>query len=257
MPAGGQDRGHLPGIQGARRPAGHDELDRPGRDRPALGHMVQERLIGPAADPAPGDQFPGHAHAAAGVVVIEAEHPGKVTVHRCRRPPPGARLQHDHVLRRGPQPGHEPGHILHAGLGPADTGLAQELKPQPQAHRVCPHRVRRALQRAQVGQVPLGRGHDSTIIAEHGPRLDVGDGHHNTLNKHTCSPSWLGSHQKGNRCLTIAARRYITDSLDTTSDNVSTTQLERHVSYVVDTPKRTADNGGSTRALPLAGRYRR
>ncbi len=123
--AGSQDRGHLPGIEGARRPAGHGEPDRPGRDRLALGHMVQERLIGAAADPAPGDQLAGNAHPAAGVVVIEAEHRCQVTVHRRRRTPSRARLQHDHVLRRGPQPGHEPGHILHAGISPADAGLAR------------------------------------------------------------------------------------------------------------------------------------
>ena len=147
--AGAEDRGHLAGIQGPRRPAGHDQLDRPGRDRPALGHVVQERLVGAPADPPPGDQLGGDAHPAAGVVVIEAEHRRQVTVHRRRRAPPRAGLQHDHVLRRGPQPGHEPGHILHPGIGPADAGLAQELEPQPQAHRISPHRVRRALQRAR------------------------------------------------------------------------------------------------------------
>ena len=36
--------------------------------------------------------------------------------------------------------------------------------------------------------------------------------------------------------------------VDTTSDNASTTQLKRPVSYVVDTPNRTADNGGSERS---------
>ena len=149
--------------------------------------MVQERLISTAADPAPGDQLTGHAHAGAGMVIIKAEHPGKMAVHRRRRPPSRARLQHDHVSRRSPQPGHEPGHILHPGISPADPGLAQELKPQPQAGRVSPHRIRRPLQRAQVGQIPLDRGHDSAIVADHSPRLDTGNGHQDTLNKHICS----------------------------------------------------------------------
>ncbi|GEM_PF-3741037 len=50
----------------------------------------------------------------------------------------------------------------------------------------------------------LDRDHDSTIVAEHCPRLDTGDGHYDTLNMHICSLFRLGSHLKGNRCLTIA-----------------------------------------------------
>ena len=239
--AGGQDRGHLPGIQSARHPAGHDQLDRSGRDRAALGHMVQERLIRTAADPAPGDQLAGHAHASAGVVIIKAEHPRQMAVHRRRRPPSRARLQHDHVSRRGPQPGRKPGHILHPGISPADPGLAQELKPQPQAHRVSPHRVRRPLQRAQAGQVPLDRGHDSTIVADHGPRLDTGNRHHDTLNKHTCSPIWLGSHHKGNRCPTLAASQTATSATLRTPLKRTCPRREPNpfMSYVRDTPKRT------------------
>jgi hypothetical protein len=44
--------------------------------------------MGTTADPAPGDQLAGNAHAAAGVVVIEAKYPCKMTVHR-RRPRAG------------------------------------------------------------------------------------------------------------------------------------------------------------------------
>ncbi len=42
-------------------------------------------------------------------------------------------LQHDHVLRRGTQPGHEPGHIVHAGISPAhaSSGQAQRLPDRP------------------------------------------------------------------------------------------------------------------------------
>ena len=59
------------------------------------------------------------------------------------------------------------------------------------------------------------------------------------MNKHTCSPNLHGSHREGNRNSILAARRHIGDSLHTTSDNASTTQLKDHVSYVVDTRKRT------------------
>src|SRR5207247_7761009 len=158
-----------------------------------------------AADPPPGHQLAGPAHAAAGVMVTKAEHPGQATVHRRRRPATRARLQHDHVSRRGPQPCHEPARTLHPRISPADPGLAQELKPQPQAGRVSPHRVRRALQRAQVSQIPHGRDHDSTIVADHSPRLDTGNGHQDTLNMHICSLFRLGSHLKANRCPTVAA----------------------------------------------------
>ena len=45
MGAGGQDRGDLVGLQGARHPGRHDQPDRPGRHRPGLADVMQQRLV--------------------------------------------------------------------------------------------------------------------------------------------------------------------------------------------------------------------
>ena len=117
---------------------------------------MQERLIRATADPPPRDQLGSYPQAGARMVVIEAEDPGQVPIHRCRLPDP-APFASTITRRRGAQPGHEPGHVLHPCLVPARRGLLEELEPQLQADRVGPHRAGRALDGGQVGQVALGR----------------------------------------------------------------------------------------------------
>ena len=179
-----QDRHDLPGLQGARRTPRHVQLHRPDRDRPALGHVMQERLIGTAADPAPRDQLGGDPQAGPRMMVIEAEDPGQVPVDRRRAPGPAPVRQHDHVARRGAQPGHEPGHVLDACLVPARRGVLEELEPQLQADRVGAHRVGRALDRRQVGQVALGGLHHLAVIPQQRPGLPAAAGHQHPLNEH-------------------------------------------------------------------------
>ena len=125
MLGGGQDGDDLLGLQGAGSLAGDVQLDRPHRYGLALGHMVQEGLVGAPGHPPPGHQLSSHAEARSGVVVVETEHPGQVTVHRGR--PACARPlgQHDHVGRRRPQPGHETGHVLDAHLCPPTLAQAR------------------------------------------------------------------------------------------------------------------------------------
>lgn len=98
--AGGQDRHHLVGGQAAGQAPVDRQLDGPGADSLALGGVVEERLVGATAHPAPGDEVGGEGHAGAGVVLVEPEHPGEVAVHRRRRAHTDAVVQHDDVARR-------------------------------------------------------------------------------------------------------------------------------------------------------------
>ena len=68
-------------------------------------------------------------------MVVEAEDARQVTVDRRRAKGAAAVRQHDHVVRRGAQPAHEPGHVLGARLVPVHRGVLEELEPQPQADR--------------------------------------------------------------------------------------------------------------------------
>ena len=131
----------------ARRAPRNGQLHRPHRDRAPLGHMMQERLIRTAADPAPGDQLGSSPQAGPRMVVIKAEDTRQVPVDRSRTPCPAPVRQHDHVGRRSTQPGHEPGHVLHACLIPAHGGVPEELKPQLQADRVSAHPLHRLQRR--------------------------------------------------------------------------------------------------------------
>lgn len=183
-----QDRHDLPGLQGPRRPPRHTQLHRPHRDRPALGHVMQERLIRTAADPPPRDQPGGDPQAGPRMVVIKAENPRQVPVDRRRAPDPAPVRQHDHVGRRGTQPRHEPGHVLNARLIPARRGVLQELEPQLQANRVGAHRMGRALDRRQVGQVAPSRLHHLAVLPEQRPGLPAAGWHQHPLNKHARLP---------------------------------------------------------------------
>jgi hypothetical protein len=166
----------------------HVQLHRPDRDGPALCHVMQERLIGTTAQPAPRHELGSDPQAGPRMVVVKAEDSRQVPVDRRRAPDPGAVCQHDHVARRGAQPGHEPGHVLNARLVPADRGVAEELEPQPQADRVGTHRVGRALDRRQVGKIALGGLHHFAVVPQQRPGLRAA-GHQHFLDEHAPPPS--------------------------------------------------------------------
>ncbi len=69
---------------------------------------MQERLEGTSRHPPPRHQIRGQHHTRPGVEVVEAEQRGQVPVHRRRAADRGGVVEHDHVVRRRPQPGHEP-----------------------------------------------------------------------------------------------------------------------------------------------------
>ena len=141
-------------------------------------------LYEPRDHPPPGHQLGGHPEAGPGVVVVEAENPGQVAVHRGRPAYSGPIGQHHHVGRRGAQPGHEAGHVLDAHLLPADLGPGQELEPQLQADGVGPHGIGRALDGGQVGQVTLGRLDHLAVVAEQCPGLGTAPRHEHPLDEH-------------------------------------------------------------------------
>ena len=184
MLTGRQDRHDLPRFQGVWGPPRDVQLHRPHRDGAALGHVMQERLVGAAADPAQRDQPGRHRKPRARMVVIKAEDPGQIPVHCRRAAGPAPVREHDHVASRGTQPGHEPGHILHPRLVPARRGELEELKPQLQADRISPHRVGRALDGAQIGQVPLGGLDHLPVVPEQRPGLPPAAGHQHPLHQH-------------------------------------------------------------------------
>ena len=186
--AGRQDRHDLRGLQGARRTPRNLQLHRPHRDSPALGHMMQERLIGTTAHPAPRDQPGSDPQAGPRMMIVKAEDPRQVPVDRRRAPRPAPVRQHDHVARRGAQPGHEPGHVLNARLVPARPGELEELEPQLQADRVGTHRVGRALDRRQVGKIALGGLHHLAVVPQQRPGLPAADRHQHPLNQHAPPP---------------------------------------------------------------------
>jgi hypothetical protein len=211
MLAGRQDRHYLPGFQGARDTPRHGQLHRPDRDRPPLGHMMQERLVRTAAHPAPRDQLGSNLQAGPRMVVIEAEDARQIPVDRGRAPDPAPVRQHDHVARRGTQPAHEPGHVLNTRLVPAHRGVAEELEPQLQADRVSPHRVRRALDRRQVGKIALGGLHHLTVLPEQRPGLPAAAGHQHPLNEHgptSVRPARPGSCLEGKLLAAVQGERH-------------------------------------------------
>jgi len=171
--AGGEDHRDLLHGQRGRQPPRCLELDRSGRDRAALGDMVQERLERPPRHSAPSNQRLSQGHTRAGVEVIEAKHARQVTVDRGLAAAGRRGIQHDHVRRRCPQPGHEPRDILDAGAGPVDAPESEELEPQRQTQvsgrgelhppalvepgvRVSPHRAPTRPTWGARDQVPVG-----------------------------------------------------------------------------------------------------
>ena len=137
---------------------------------------MQERLIRTAADPAPGDQLGSQPQARSGR-----------GGHKSRRPP--ARYRFTVAGPRAPLPSAST-ITLPAGArsqatnratsstpasSPAHLRRAEELEPQPQADRVSPHRVRRALDRRQVGKIALGGLHHRAVIPEQRPGLPAAD----------------------------------------------------------------------------------
>ncbi len=116
------------------------------------------------------------------------------------------RVQHDHVVGRGPQPGHESGDVVDPGLGPPDADPFEELEPELQARRIGALGVRRTLQRREVRQVVLDRFDRLAVVAEHRPRHRSADRHHHLLDDQPEAP-------KANIRSTIAlAHRYVEDS---------------------------------------------
>jgi len=187
--AGTENGGDLLGGQRLGEASCGSEPHRAARCPPGpAAHLVQERLVGAPPDPPPVHQLGGDRDPAPSMEVIEAEHRGEMAVDRGHRPAGVPGVDHDHALGRGPQPGHEPAHVVEPDTVPGDPPPGQVLEPQPQARRVGPHRVRRALDGLQVRQVGLGRLDGVEALVDHRPRQRPARRCHHPLNDHRRPP---------------------------------------------------------------------
>jgi hypothetical protein len=125
-------------------------------------------------------------------MVIQAEHRREVAVHRRRRPPGGATVEHDDVGRRGTQPRHEPADVFDARLVPRHVVGGEELEVRLQPERVRPHRLGRAFQRRQVGEIRLDGCEHFAGLIEHRPRHGVGHRHDHSMDDHESLPTRSG-----------------------------------------------------------------
>ena len=157
--------------QRPRQPAGLPHPQRSGGHRPAAGDVLQERPVAAPVDPPPRHQRLRYHHPVTGLPVVEGEQRGQVLVHRRRAAPTRTAGQHRDVLRRGPQPRHEPGNVFHRHLVDGHAQSIQELRPQLQARRVRADRGRGPIQRLQMRQEPLHRGHRPTARVKDSPGL--------------------------------------------------------------------------------------
>ena len=117
---------------------------------------------------------------------------GQLAVHAARRTVRLHRRQHRHpavpCLRRHPQPGDEPGHVLQPRRPPVDTMPIQIGQPVLEVVGVRLDRVRRLLDRHQIRQEPLDRLHRHVVIAEHRPGLELRARHQHALHPHPYLP---------------------------------------------------------------------
>jgi hypothetical protein len=149
---------------------------------------LQEGLVAAAPRAARVDQDPRDLDAVAGVELVEAEHRRQHPVHGARAPPGLTRRQHDHVVRRPPQPTREQAHLLQRHPIPAQPPRLQEHPECLQILGVRAHRVRRTLNPRKPRQIALNRLDWPPITADEGPRLRPAAGRNNTLDPHPPPP---------------------------------------------------------------------
>ncbi len=185
-------------------------------------------------------------HTISGVVVVEREQRGQMPVDRGRASSPTALAEDDDVLRRGPEPGHESGDVIHLGFVPPRLDVSQKLQPELEAGRVGPERGRRAVECLKVSQVCLDRRDRIEVSAEHSPGLGPVR-HRHTLHSHRafpCLDETAGRLQRAYDNSASTAAEWVSnaahgghfDQAQDTLENMSSVGVSSLLSDIEDTP---------------------
>src|SRR6266567_520281 len=128
------------------------------------------------------------------------------------------------ALRREPEPRHEAGNILQRRRLPVEPVTGQVGEPVLQIMGISLDRVRRLLDRGQIGQEPLHRLQRDLIVAEQSPRLRLRTRHQHPLHAHPTSRSRDGQQE-------------------ITTSTTMTGKTSAQVVHVTDGDLRAIDNG--------------